>query len=68
MPTYIVCWCVGHYDFVEAKTVGQEIPVRVYTPKGKAHQGELALKAAVGAMDYYREFFSTDYTLPKACA
>ena len=64
IPTYLMCWSIGKYDFVE----GQAKPgttVRVYTPRGKADQGHFALKMAIGALDFYTEFFGVDYKLPK---
>ena len=37
----------------------------MYTPQGDISHGEFALDVAVKAVDYFQEFFSTPYTLPK---
>ena len=37
----------------------------MYTPEGETRQGEYALDIAVKSVDYFSQFFSTPYTLPK---
>ena len=43
MSTYLVAFVVGEFDFVEGKDA-DGVLIRVYTPKGKAIQGEFALE------------------------
>ena len=43
MSTYLVAFVVGEFDFVEGKDA-DGVLIRVYTPKGKAVQGEFALE------------------------
>ena len=43
MSTYLVAFVVGEFDFVEGKD-SDGVTVRVYTPKGKAIQGQFALE------------------------
>ena len=43
MSTYLVAFIVGDFDFVEGKTEDGTL-VRVYTPVGKAQQGNFALE------------------------
>ena len=63
MPTYLVCWSVGEYDFI----TGQHgnVPIRVFTPLGRGEEGEFALEVAKGALAFYTEFFGVEYKLPK---
>ena len=43
MSTYLVAFVVGEFDFVEGKDA-DGVLIRVYTPKGKAVQGQFALE------------------------
>ena len=42
MSTYLLAFVVGEFDFVEARD-SNDVLVRVYTPRGKAEQGQFAL-------------------------
>ncbi|TRY69055.1 hypothetical protein TCAL_04130 [Tigriopus californicus] len=64
IPTYLLCWSLGQYDFIEDVTP-DEVTVRVYTPVGKKEEGAFALEVAVKALRYYKEFFGVPYRLPK---
>lgn len=70
MSTYLLAWATGDFDYVEAFTErsynGRKIPVRVYTTRGLAKQGELALYSAAKIIDYFSTVFDIDYALPKA--
>ena len=43
MSTYLLAFVVGEFDYVEG-TDSDGVLIRVYTPKGKAVQGEFALE------------------------
>lgn len=47
MSTYLVAFVVGEFDFVEGKDA-DGVKIRVYTPKGKAVQGQFALEVSTG--------------------
>ena len=64
MSTYLVCYVIGEYDYVEQHSE-RGIPVRVYTPLGKAEQGKFALDVAVRCLDFYERYFKIEYPLPK---
>jgi len=64
MSTYLLAFCVGEFDFVQAYTKGR-VAVRVYTPPGKKHLGTFSLDAAVRSLDFYDDFFGVPYPLPK---
>eukprot|EP00095_Tigriopus_kingsejongensis_P003214 snap_masked-scaffold699_size109694-processed-gene-0.3 protein:Tk03214 transcript:snap_masked-scaffold699_size109694-processed-gene-0.3-mRNA-1 annotation:"GE21157" len=64
VPTYLVCWSVGDYEYVQDTAV-DNVAVRVYTPLGQKDQGAFALEVAVKALRYYKEFFGIPYQLPK---
>ena len=46
MSTYLLAFVVGEFDFVEGKD-SDGVTIRVYTPKGKAIQGQFALEVSV---------------------
>ena len=64
MSTYLLAWCVGEFDHLEAHTE-DGILVRCFTPVGKASQGQFALDCAVRILPFYNEFFQIKYPLPK---
>lgn len=63
MPTYLVCWCLGDFDSVTCQS--DQIPVRVFMPKGKQDEGNFALNVAAKALTFYKDFFGVEYKLPK---
>jgi len=64
LPSYLVCVVVGWYSAISQRSISG-IPVSVFTPQGETAQGEYALNVAVRAIDYFKNFFSIGYTLPK---
>lgn len=64
MSTYLLAFCVGEFDAVQAQTENGVL-VKVYTPPGKSASGTFALDCAVKCLDYYDEFFGVPYPLPK---
>ncbi|GMI94982.1 AMINOPEPTIDASE M1, aminopeptidase M1 [Hibiscus trionum] len=64
MSTYLVAVVIGLFDYVEDHTP-DGIKVRVYCQVGKANQGKLALKVAVGTLGLYKDYFAVPYPLPK---
>jgi aminopeptidase N len=64
MSTYLLAFCVGEFDCVQALT-GGGVLVKVYTPPGKAGTGQFALDCAVQCLDHYDSFFHAPYPLPK---
>ena len=64
MSTYLVCYIVGEYEFIEQITKNN-IRIRVFTPLGKTEQGKFALDIAVRCLEFYEEYFNIPYPLPK---
>ncbi len=64
MSTYLLAFCVGEFDFVQAQTTSGVL-IKVYTPVGKSKQGEFALDCACKCLELYNEFFKVPYPLPK---
>ena len=64
MSTYLVAFCVGEFDYVQAQT-DHGVLVRVYTPPGKSDSGVFALDCATKSLDAYDDFFGVPYPLPK---
>lgn len=64
LPTYIVAFIVGEFEYVERKT-SNNIPIRVYTPLGLQNRGVIAADFGVKCVDFYEKFFGIKYPLPK---
>ena len=64
MPSYLVCVVVGWFSSLSDKSAGGTT-VTVFTPPGQASQAQLALDVALEALQYFSQFFSRPYTLPK---
>lgn len=70
MSTYLLAWAIGDFEHIEAFTErkynGKPLPVRLYTTRGLAKQGQFALEHAPKIIDYFSEIFDIDYPLPKS--
>lgn len=64
MSSYLVAFCVGEFDYVQAQTKNGVL-VKVFTPPGKSESGQFALDCAVKSLDEYDNFFGVRYPLPK---
>ena len=66
MSTYLLAWAIGELHYKSAKTK-RGIDVSVYStlaqPLGSL---DFALDTAVRAIDFYEDFYQTDYPLPKS--
>jgi puromycin-sensitive aminopeptidase len=65
MSTYLLAFCIGEFDFVQAMTPKGGVLVKVYAPRGRSTSCTYALDTAVRALDAYDEFFGVKYPLPK---
>ena len=79
MSTYLVCFIVSKFDYVEAITAKNGIKffhmlhiylrsivtVRVWTTPGTISQANYALSCAVGILAFYEQYYNIDYPLPK---
>ena len=64
MSTYLVCFVVC--DFAKVTNVtSHNVTVSVYAPKDIIHQANYALTTSVSLLEYYEQFFTVPYPLPK---
>jgi puromycin-sensitive aminopeptidase len=64
MSTYLLAFCVGEFDHVQAQT-SHGVMVTVYTPPGKSSSGQFALECATESLDAFNDFFGVPFPLPK---
>ncbi|XP_064902636.1 endoplasmic reticulum aminopeptidase 1 isoform X1 [Columba livia] len=64
MSTYLVAFIVSDFKSI-SKTTSHGIKVSVYAAPDKIHQAGYALDAAVKLLDFYEDYFSIPYPLPK---
>lgn len=64
MSTYLVCFIVCDFHYLEARTK-TNIPVRTYATPDRVNQTQFSLDIAVHSMDLYEELFNMSYPLPK---
>jgi aminopeptidase N len=64
MSTYLLAFCVGEFDFLQAQTQNGVL-VKTYATRGRSGSCQYALDTAVRALDAYDEFFGIKYPLPK---
>lgn len=64
MSTYLLAYIVCDFVFIEKKT-DRGVTVRVWAPKEKIGQADLALDAGVFILNYYEDYFDVPYPLPK---
>ena len=66
MSTYLVAWVAGELHKKSAKTT-RDVEVNVWaTPAQPAASLDFALDIAVRTIEFYEEYFGTDYPLPKS--
>ncbi|KAG1335968.1 hypothetical protein G6F62_006431 [Rhizopus arrhizus] len=69
MSTYLLAFCVGPFEYIEAFTSGEyngkPIRSRVYTLPGSVEQGRHALNVCTLALEYFAKVFGEPYPLPK---
>ncbi len=63
MSTYLVAFVVGELEMIEGRTK-DGVLVRVFTTRGKKHQGKFALDVAIKCLEFFNEYFAIDYPLP----
>ncbi|KAM9138605.1 endoplasmic reticulum aminopeptidase 1 [Pangshura tecta] len=64
MSTYLVAFIVSDFKSVSKMTTSG-IKISVYTVPDKINQADYALDAAVKLLDFYENYFSIPYPLPK---
>jgi aminopeptidase N len=60
MSTYLLAYCVGEFDFLQAQT-SHGVLIKVYAPKGRSASGQYALECACKCLDEYNDFFGIPY-------
>ncbi|NXD87042.1 ERAP1 aminopeptidase, partial [Halcyon senegalensis] len=64
MSTYLVAFIVSDFQSI-SKITSHGVKVSVYTVPDKINQAHYALDAAVKLLDFYEDYFSIPYPLPK---
>ncbi|HSW78557.1 MAG TPA: M1 family metallopeptidase [Candidatus Babeliales bacterium] len=64
MSTYLLAFAYGDLDYKETKS-SRNINVRVYATPDKAGLTDFALNVAARCLDFFEEYYSTPYPLPK---
>ncbi|KAM6109544.1 endoplasmic reticulum aminopeptidase 1 [Phoenicopterus ruber ruber] len=64
MSTYLVAFIVSDFKSI-SKITGHGVKISVYTVPDKINQADYALDAAVKLLDFYEDYFSIPYPLPK---
>ena len=67
IPSYLVAFGVGPFEFVEAGKVGRSgAPVRIITPHGKAAEARYAADVSATILTQLEDYFGIPYPYPKA--
>ncbi len=64
MSTYLLAFVYGNLEYLEAKTK-KGVLVRTYATPNNVAITKFALDVAVKCLDFYADYFDTDYPLPK---
>ncbi|MBN3319887.1 AMPE aminopeptidase, partial [Atractosteus spatula] len=64
MSTYLVCFAVHQFDYVE-KISAQGVPLRIYVQPEQRHTAEYAANVTKEIFDYFENYFNMNYSLPK---
>jgi alanyl aminopeptidase len=67
LPSYLVAFAVGPFEFVEAGFAGRNhVPVRIITPKGKADQAKYAAEVTATILTRLEDYFGIPYPYEKS--
>ncbi|HUI55371.1 MAG TPA: M1 family metallopeptidase [Bryobacteraceae bacterium] len=67
LPSYLVAFAVGPFDFVDAGHAGKnQVPVRIVTPKGKADEAKYAAEVTATILTRLEEYFGIPYPYEKS--
>jgi alanyl aminopeptidase len=67
LPSYLVAFGVGPFDFVNAGVAGKnKVPVRIVVPKGKAAEAKYAAEVTAPILTKLEEYFGIPYPYEKA--
>lgn len=65
MSTYLLAVVVGKLDYIETVAGKSNIPVRVWAHPDEVTHGQFALDVAKVSLEFYEEYFGTQYALDK---
>jgi alanyl aminopeptidase len=67
LPTYLVAFAVGPFDFVSAGTAGRnKAPVRIVVPKGRSAEAKYAAEVTATILSRLEDYFGIPYPYEKA--
>lgn len=67
LPSYLVAFAVGQFDFVPAGTAGRNhVPVRIVTPKGHADEAKYAAEVTATILTRLENYFGIPYPYEKS--
>ncbi|EMP40799.1 Glutamyl aminopeptidase [Chelonia mydas] len=64
MSTYLVCFAVHQFDWVERKSASG-IPLRIYAQPKQLQTADYAANVTKVVFDYFEQYFDMKYSLPK---
>lgn len=66
LPSYLVAFAVGPFDYVAAGTAGRNhVPVRIVTPKGHAGEAKYAAEITATILSREEDYFGVPYAYEK---
>ncbi len=67
LPSYLVAFAVGPWEFVDAGRAGvNRVPVRIVAPKGRAQEAKYAAEVTATILTRLEEYFGVPYPYAKA--
>ncbi|MGO9260354.1 MAG: M1 family metallopeptidase [Bryobacteraceae bacterium] len=67
LPSYLIAFAVGPFEFVDAGFAGQKhVPVRIVTPKGRAGQAKYAAEVTATILTRLEDYFGIPFPYDKS--
>ncbi|MGA8028089.1 MAG: M1 family metallopeptidase [Bryobacteraceae bacterium] len=67
LPSYLVAFAVGTFDFVDAGKAGKNhVPVRIVTPKGHANEAKYSAEVTATILTRLEDYFGIPYPYEKS--
>jgi cytosol alanyl aminopeptidase len=65
LPSYLVAFAVGPFDFVDAGATRNGVPIRIVVPKGRGGDAGYAAEATRPLVDILEDYFAQPYPFEK---
>jgi cytosol alanyl aminopeptidase len=65
LPSYLIAFAVGPFDFLDAGKTRHDVPIRIVVPRGRTSDARYAAEVTRPILDLLEDYFGTPYPFSK---